>query len=251
MIIYEYPLNERIRIFLRLENLRHRMRYFSSCEQAHAHHAALTTLFEILDVASRTELKSELIQEMERQRQYLMGFQGRPGVSPAALDKALGEISSAIRVIKAVPGRLGQPLRDNEWLMAVRNRAMLPGGMSQSDLPAYHYWLMENPNIRRRDLMIWNKFFVPVYNALIVILRLLRTSSMPETYVAIGGAYQSSPGDCDALMLRVRVPRSEQVAAEISANRHVLNIRFLTPKITARPQQVERDIAFDLAFCNL
>jgi len=33
------------------------------------HHATLLTLFEILEVASRADLKSDLLQELERQKQ--------------------------------------------------------------------------------------------------------------------------------------------------------------------------------------
>ena len=60
MTIYEYPFNERIRILLRLEDLFERLAFYVSCEHALEHHAALTTLFEILEVAGRADLKSDL-----------------------------------------------------------------------------------------------------------------------------------------------------------------------------------------------
>ncbi|HVQ60650.1 MAG TPA: cell division protein ZapD, partial [Burkholderiales bacterium] len=58
MITYEYPLNERIRTLLRLENLFERVSHFlSKDEDSRNHHAVLLTLFEILEVASRADLK--------------------------------------------------------------------------------------------------------------------------------------------------------------------------------------------------
>ena len=51
MILYEYPFNERIRTLLRLEDLFERFTFFLTQEDPREHHAALTTLFEIAEVA--------------------------------------------------------------------------------------------------------------------------------------------------------------------------------------------------------
>ena len=62
MITYEYPLNERIRTLLRLEDLFSKMDHFASAVDPEDHHVALVTLFEILEVASRADLKFDLMQ---------------------------------------------------------------------------------------------------------------------------------------------------------------------------------------------
>ncbi len=64
MITYEYPLNERVRTLLRLEDLYDRVRFFVAHDDPHEHHAGLTGIFEILEVASRADLKSDLLQEL-------------------------------------------------------------------------------------------------------------------------------------------------------------------------------------------
>jgi cell division protein ZapD len=56
LTLYEYPLNERIRTLLRLEDLFVRFDHFAGQEGQLEHHVALTTLFEILEVASRADL---------------------------------------------------------------------------------------------------------------------------------------------------------------------------------------------------
>jgi cell division protein ZapD len=81
VITYEYPLNERIRTLLRLEDLFERSRYFIARAGAHDHHMALITLFEVLEVASRADLKSDLLQELERQKQVLHAFRDNPEIS--------------------------------------------------------------------------------------------------------------------------------------------------------------------------
>ena len=82
MITYEYPLNERIRTLLRLEDLFERSRHFIARSEPHDHHVALLTLFEILEVAGRADLKSDLLQELERQKQVLLVVPQQPRRSP-------------------------------------------------------------------------------------------------------------------------------------------------------------------------
>ena len=62
MITYEYPFNERIRTLLRLEDLFEKATYFIQQGGAREHHACLLSLFEILEVAGRADLKLDLIQ---------------------------------------------------------------------------------------------------------------------------------------------------------------------------------------------
>ena len=78
MISYEYPLNERIRTLLRLEDLFLKIAHFTAGAAPQDHHVALLTTFETLEVASRADLKVDLVQELERQRQILMRSPRKP-----------------------------------------------------------------------------------------------------------------------------------------------------------------------------
>ena len=80
MIVYEYPFNERIRTLLRLEDLYEKFTFFLHQEHALQHHVALCTIFEMLEVAGRADLKSDLLQELERQKHTLLGFKNKPKV---------------------------------------------------------------------------------------------------------------------------------------------------------------------------
>src|SRR5690606_36461660 len=66
LILYEYPLNERVRMLLRLEDLFDRLEFVARREHPLDHHVARGTLFVVLDVAGRADLKSDLLQELER-----------------------------------------------------------------------------------------------------------------------------------------------------------------------------------------
>ena len=251
MISYEYPLNERIRTLLRLEDLFLKVSHFSLAGGPLDHHFALLTIFETLEVASRADLKVDLVQELERQRQVLVSFRNNPEISESALASALYEIEQVSAALLAMSGKIGQYLRDNEWLMSIRSRAAIPGGVCQFDLPSYHFWLNREADQRRRDLESWVRPLSPIREGIGIVLRLLRASGRPENQLAPGGAFQLTMAGRSAQMLRVRVPRSEGVVPEISANKYALNVRFMLPETLMRPRLAERDIPFELTFCSL
>ncbi len=251
MITYEYPLNERIRTLLRLEDLFDKAAHFSAAEAPESHHVALVTLFEILEVAGRADLKFDLAQELERQRQILLSFRNNPEISEDALSGALYEIEQASAALLAMQGKVGQYLRDNEWLMSIRNRAAIPGGVCEFDLPSYHYWLTRDAAIRQRDLEGWLAPMQPIRQAIAIVLRLLRASARPERQLAPRGAFQLMLAGRTAQMLRLCVQTDAPYIPEISANKYALNIRFTIPDGDLRPRPAEADVPFELTFCNL
>lgn len=251
VITYEYPLNERIRTLLRLEDLFDKVAHFAEAEAAPEHHVALVTLFEILEVAGRADLKFDLVQELERQRQILLSFRNNPDISEEALSGALYEIEQASAALLAMQGKIGQYLRENDWLMSIKNRAAIPGGVCEFDLPGYHYWLNRDAAFRRRDLTGWLGPMLPIRQGIGIVLRLLRASGRPEPQVAVRGVFQLMLAGRTAQLVRLRMKRGDAVIPEISANKYALNIRFTMPDTDLRPKQSDADIPFELTFCNL
>ena len=68
--------------------------------------------------------------------------------------------------------------------------------------------------------------------------------------VAQGGSFQQMLGGRSAQMVRIRVPRALEYIPEISANKYMLNVRFVT-LVDARSRPVEADVGFQLTFCAL
>ena len=140
MILYEYPFNERIRAWLRLEHLYDL--YTELCERTQAidHHFALSTLFEILDVVCRPDLKSEIMRDLDKQKNLLNAYRGNPAVAEKALDEMLYSIESSFSQLASMAGKVGHELIENDWLTTIRSRINIPGGTCEFDLPAYHAW---------------------------------------------------------------------------------------------------------------
>ncbi len=251
MITYEYPLNERVRTLLRLEDLYDRVLFFLDRDDAHEHHACLTGMFEILEVAGRADLKSDLLQELDRQRTFLEALRNNPAISEAKLDGVLKEIDEAFANLHATSGKTGQALRENEWLMSIKQRAGIPGGTSEFDLPSYHAWLHHPVERRRADLQAWLRTLLPIHAALSIVLRVLRESGRTTSLIAFQGVYQQTPTEKPAQMLRLTLQGDLACVPEISANKYALNVRFLLPEGVQKSRVFEHDVPFELAFCNL
>ena len=251
MITYEYPLNERIRTLLRLEDLYDRMSFFLGEEDPHGHHACLTGMFEILEVASRADQKSDLLQELDRQRTFLEALRTNPAISEEKLNGVVKEIESAFANLHATSGKTGQGLRENEWLMAIKQRVGIPGGTSEFDLPTYHHWLHHPVARRRADLEGWIRPLLPIHAALSIVLRVLRESGRTVSLIAFQGLYQQTPAERPAQLLRLSLADDVPCVPEISANKYALNVRFLLPEGVQKTRVYEHDVPFELAFCNL
>jgi cell division protein ZapD len=251
VISYEYPLSERVRTLLRLEDLFERVDYFVRKNEPLEHHVALLSIFEILEVSGRADLKSDLLQELERQKQALELLRDNPEVSEAALDNVLWQIDQASSKLYQSSGKIGQELRENEWLMSIRQRTSIPGGVCEFDLPSYHYWLQQPAEQHRRDLEQWLAPFLPIRDAIAIVLRLLRESGKTTSQIAYQGVYQQMMAGRVAQMLRIRLARHYHCVPEISANKYALNIRFTTQEGMQRPKAAETDVEFELTFCNL
>jgi len=237
---------------LRLEALYDKARYFTAKTDGLEHHVALISLFEILEVASRADLKSDLLQELERQKQVLEALRSNPAISENALNEVLQNIDRTSSSLLAISGKVGQHMRENEWLMSIKQRTCIPGGVCEFDLPSYHYWQHLPAEQRKQDLTDWLQPFLPIYDGLSIVLRLLRDSGKSSHYVAQQGVFQQMlTGSKLAQMLRITLLHELPCIPEISANKYALNIRFTSLGGIQRPRICELDVNFELTFCNL
>lgn len=248
MILYEYPFNERIRAYLRLEYLFDRLAFFSGEGDARMHQVAVSTLFDILDVCERTDMKGAVLQDLERQRLALGALRDHPGVAQDALTAMLHEIERVFTALSVV-GKTGQVLRENEWLGSLRGRLGMPGGATQMDMPSYHAWQHRPLSQRVADLNSWVQPFQALQEGLTLALRLLRETGHRSKEVAEVGAYQQMLAGKTYQLLRVWVDESCDGFPEISANKYMVWIRFSAQSGEIKPQQINRNIGFEMSLC--
>jgi cell division protein ZapD len=248
---FEFPCNERIRSLLRIESLMKRCREFVNGTTVHSHQAALWSFFELCDLVSgRGDIKSELLQELDRQRQRLNQYSGKPGVSDERLEELIQNIQRIFAELSTVQTRLGPHIAEHEWLQLVKGRFGIPGGSCEFDVPSLHVWMHRPAEVRQEMLRKWYKTLQPVSDGVEIVLRLLREGTNPNSYLASKGYFELSMDGRLSQIIRVAVPRQPEVVAEISANKYVVSVRFRQPDASMHLKAIEQDIPFELTLCN-
>jgi cell division protein ZapD len=250
VILYEYPFNERIRTYLRLQELFDRLGALLARPDAIDHHFALITLFELLEVAARPELKADALKDLERQKQTYNSYRGNPAISEKALDGVIAQLDAHFDGLNAQTGRLGHELSDNEFLNALRSRSVIPGGTCEFDLPAYHAWKHQPPAERQADLSRWTAPFAPLAQAIHLLMQMLRESGMTQKVMATGGQLQQNlPQGRTFQLLRLRIDPSLGFTPEISCNRMLVVIRLMQQQADGKLTASSEDVPFEMTLC--
>ena len=249
--VYEQPLSERIRTFLRLEHL------FAKAEHAlrnidpWSSRATLEAVIDILSVLSRADLKKEIIKELERHAATLQGLSRNPNVDPARLQEILDAVKGQLASLRTNENSWGQELRDDELLSTVRQRSTITAGTCNFDLPALHYWLQMSADQRVSDLQNWLRSFDLLSSSVSLCMKLVRESAIATHEVAPSGFFQRTlETSTPCLMIRVCVMDDARCFPEISAGKHRFTVRFMSPAATSdRPSQTNAEVEFDLHCC--
>jgi len=249
---YEQPLNERMRTFLRLEFLYTQAGYHAESDNAWSTRAAMSSLLEILAITARADARNEVLKELERHAAVLRDFQARPGVDSGRLRSLLSNITRLRNDLGAAGGNFMAPLRDSEFLSAVKHRSTIPGGTCDFDLPEYSYWLHRPGGARTAEFNGWLAIIRPLCDAVSELLWLTRENARPRNEVAAGGAYQIQfDRETPCQLVRIALDPRSDLYPEISGNQHRCTVHFLRwSDPSGHPQQVEADVPFVLTLCT-
>ncbi len=251
--VFEHPLNERMRAFLRLSELFARAQHFLAGSSEQDSQCAVLTLLELTELTGRVDIKRELMKELERQSANLTRLAETPDVDTLKLNQVLEQQKALIQRLHAQSGPIGAAIKTNEFLSAIQQRGRIPGGLCEFDLPMFHHWLRQPIEDRRDILRAWLMPFAVVQEGIELILDLVRKSAAPSAVVAEGGFYQQVlDPSLPFQLIRVTLPEDATCFPEVSAGKQRFTIRFLELNLDdGRTSQSTEDIAFGLACCAL
>lgn len=252
-IIYEQPLNEQMRLCLRLEYLFQQIEYHLEKETAWDSRAVLGALFDVLNVIDRPDLKNKLGQTLNQYLAALLQLEQLPNINRQKLRRMVDQLNKAIDTLHAIQGKVGQVLRTNEFLMTIQQRLSTAAGACSFSMPAYHLWLHQSPRARLKNLASWSEPLESLQKIVNLLLQLTRDSTELKLKVAKAGFYQASlDSSIPYQLLRIQLALSRhELYPEISVGRHRLTIHFFELNAAGKSGQTKRDVEFGLACCKL
>lgn len=222
--LYEHPLNEQVRVYLRLEYLLEQVSQSSSFNDEGQWRIFFRSLFELIEILEQVQVKGDLIKDLEKQRKKLEAWMDVPQVDTEQLRSLLLESRQLQQALLQAP-RLGQALREDKFLAAIRQRFSIPGGTCSFDLPILHHWLNLPLAHRQSNAAQWRFTLKPLENALQFWLTLTRGSAVMQPFQVANGFYQQ---DIDsACLLRLGVSPEYHSFPLISGHKSRVAIRFM------------------------
>ncbi len=251
--IYEQPLNEKVRAFLRLEKLFQQYAFHLKHGSDWNNRVAIDSILEILTYTTRSDIKLEVLKELERQHTRLERLSKRPQIDQSQLASVLKNIQERIGELQAISGQLGQQTKNAELLSTIAQKSSVPGSICDFDLPAFKHWLTLPKDKRQEHIEKWYQPFSHLDRAVQLILDVLRHSTEDSDETAQNGFFQKSLDTNQAVqLLRISIPSGAVCYPEISAGKHRFSVRFMKNEDPAqRPEQCQEDVGFKLRMCAI
>lgn len=250
--LYEFPLNERTRNFMRLEAYFAQLSHFSQHPNPWDSQICLFALIELLNIIERSDIRSEVSKELDRNIVILSNLFESPSINVDRLRLTLDELQTQLQALRNVSGKIGASLRNNDLINSVKQRLSI-SGVNKFEVPSFYSWLNQEASLRQDQLCNWIYTLKPLEEAILLLNRLLRNSAVFETKTASEGFYQQTLSPQQACqMVRVTLPPNAKFFPETSGNKHRISIRFLQHETTdKRPVQLAEPVEFDLSCCNI
>ncbi|WP_457675784.1 cell division protein ZapD [Thiolapillus sp.] len=251
-LLFEHPLNERTRTLLRISHLFEQFEYHLPASSHWQSRAAVQALLDIVSILGRADIKQELIKQLEQQKQSLERIADNPGVDQIRLRQVLEDISRMSERLFNTTSQLGNSLRKNEFLNSIAQRAPIPGGSFEFDLPQFHYWLNLPHTERVMQLDDWRHEISLVQETTDLLLGILRNSNVFRSRNASEGFFQQSlDRNRQVDLIQVMLPAESFLYAEISGNKHRFCIRFMESTQWEQPEQTGQEVTFKLKTCAI
>ncbi|NOQ89919.1 MAG: cell division protein ZapD [Gammaproteobacteria bacterium] len=251
--VYEQPLNEKVRAFLRLEKLFQQYNFHLRHGSNWNNRAAIDAILEVLAYTTRSDIKLEVLKELERQHTRLERLSKRPQIDQTQLLSVLKNLQKRIGELQSISGQVGQETKNIELLTAIAQKSSVPGSICDFDLPSLEHWLTLPKETRAKHIEKWFQPFGHLDRSVQLILDVLRHSTEGTDETAASGFFQKSLDTNQAVqLLRISIPKDSQCYPEISAGKHRFSVRFMKNDDPAlRPEQCKEDVNFKLNMCAI
>ena len=120
--VYEQPLNEKVRAFLRLEKLFQQYAFHLKHGSEWNNRVAIDSILQLVAFTTRSDLKLETLKELERQHARLERLAKRPQIDQSQLTSILKNIQKRMGELQAIKGQVGLETKNIELLTAIAQK---------------------------------------------------------------------------------------------------------------------------------
>ncbi len=237
-MIYEFPLTEGVRRFLRIEMLFQQAEEHMTQDSAYSTLSAIRALLDVVTLVSKNDLKIEIIKQLDH-----LAVHPRVAVEDKVRIRAIKDTLSRQSI------RAYDEIKENMFLNILRQRLNIVGGVCAFDLPILHHWLRQPYEVRREHFYRWFAVLNTIKGAVDFTLEKTRALTITESCEFEQGFYYRSV-KWKAALMRLDVG-DHDFFPEFSGNRHQLSIRLVHQENPwSKPVQVKEDIALEVEICG-
>lgn len=245
-VLYEHPLNERIRNYLKLEQLFALTSHCINKQITINHQVFFNSLFAIQDTLERNDVRGDLIKDLEKLEQSLVIWSKAPDIDTTALEENLAQTVKLIGKLKISTPNWYQ-LKEDKFLAGLKQRFAIQGGSCSFDLPQLQFWLHQSEEQLTKDATQWLTALNEINDSLTLVLRFVRQRADFETIETDSGFYQDN-GE-GLLLLRIKLPTDCPFYPTVSGNKYRYSIRFMLPCQHTGRRYSNQATSFQLARC--
>ena len=247
-VLYEHPLNERIRNYLKLEQ------FFAQTYSCLNNNLPIKTsqqvffnaLFSVVDTLERNDVRGDLIKDLEKLEQNLVIWSQAPDIDTSALEINLAETVKLVGHLR-VPQPKWSQLKEDKLLACLKQRFAIQGGSSSFDLPQLHFWLHQDEVKIKKEMKQWLDLLSDISSSLALVLKFIRQRDEFESIEVDSGFYQDN-GE-GLLLLRIKLDKNAPYYPSISGNKFRYSIRFMLPCQHTGRRYANQTTVFQLARC--
>ena len=248
--IYELPLNERLRTFMRIEFLYSRLKYFvSNLDDNWQTRTVIHTLLEIYSILSRTDVRREVLADLDRYIMQMQRFQSAPDADNDMVNNVLEDLDSIKNQVVDIGTDYLLKLREDEFIASLLHRHTLPGGKAEFDMPKYKFFLESDKKNVAVQINSWIDIIRPICEGIDKLMWIIRESNEPISTVAVGGQYNHQIESRTQISLVRIITNDTNVYPEISGGRHLIAVRFFNQNKDGEYLQFEDNVEFKISLC--
>ncbi len=243
--IYEEPIDERIRKFLKLESYFLKLKYHKNIDTIYDSYVSLHNLIMIYNTLSRVEVKSELIREIDFQKTRYTEYIKIDGSDKTKLSSIMEKQKVILNELHSLKANYLVDLQNDEFFQfCVKHHENIS---TETD-----FWLTRDHAMRLNQINLWLEIVKPIEYSVHFCLDILRKSSETTEVSTDNGFYLVKLGlEKKVRLLRVTMQSDNYYFPRISLGPQRATISFMVLNEQNKFEQYRENITFVLDLCHI